>query len=92
MKTEFIQQQDVERSEDMYARYVELRTAAGVRDADVAKATGIHQSSFTDWKKGKSEPKLEKLIKIANYFGVSILEFTNALELEEGEQRCLSVH
>lgn len=59
----------------MYSKYVELRDKAGVRDADVAKATGIYPSVFTDWKNGKSNPKLDKLMKIAQFFNVSIEEF-----------------
>lgn len=58
----------------MYAKYVELRDRKGVRDADVSQATDIPASTFSDWKKGKCNPKLEKLLKIAKYFGVSIEE------------------
>lgn len=35
----------------------------------------VTKSTFTDWKNGRSEPKLEKLKKIADYFGVSIEYF-----------------
>lgn len=59
----------------MYAKYVKLRDAKGVNDANVADATGIPRSTFTDWKQGRSNPKIEKLLKIAEYFGVSIEEF-----------------
>ena len=38
----------------------------------VAKATGIPNSTFTDWKNGRSCPKADKLVKIADYFGVSL--------------------
>ena len=38
----------------------------------VAKATGIPNSTFTDWKNGRSSPKADKLVKIADYFGVSL--------------------
>lgn len=58
----------------MYARYTELRDSKGVKDADVSKATNIPASTFTDWKTGKSKPKLEKLIRIAEYFEVSVEE------------------
>lgn len=61
--------------QDMYTKYVELRDSANVRDFEVAKATGIPSSTFSDWKKGKSKPKLEKLVKIARFFGVSVEEF-----------------
>lgn len=56
----------------MYEKYCYLRDTKGVRDAQVAKATGITRSTFTDWKNGRSEPKKEKLQRIADYFGVSV--------------------
>lgn len=56
----------------MYDVYCKLRDSKGVKDATVAKATGINQSTFTDWKTGRSVPKKEKLQKIADYFGVSL--------------------
>lgn len=58
----------------MYERYVELRDKKGVSDYKVAKETGISKSTFSDWKSGRSKPKIEKLISIANYFGVSVDE------------------
>ena len=59
----------------MYAKYVELRDKKGVNDASVSDATGIPRSTFTDWKNGRSNPKFEKLLKIAAYFEVSVEEF-----------------
>lgn len=56
----------------MYERFLELMQRKGVKFADVAKATGIHPSTFSDWKKGKSKPKTDKMQKIADYFGVSV--------------------
>ena len=38
----------------------------------VAKETKIPNSTFTDWKNGRSYPKSDKLIKIADYFGLSL--------------------
>lgn len=58
--------------DDKYSKYAKLRDEKGVRDADVARDTNIHPSTFTDWKKGKSSPKADKLRKIADYFGVSV--------------------
>ena len=43
----------------------------------VSKDTGISQQTFSDWKNGKSQPKLDKLQKIADYFGVSVEYFTD---------------
>lgn len=56
----------------MYEIYCELRAQKGCKDSDVAKATGITKSTFSDWKSGRSKPKGEKLEKIADYFGVSV--------------------
>ena len=56
----------------MYEIYCEIRDSQGYKDADIAKATGITKSTFSDWKNKRSEPKLEKLQKIATYFGVTL--------------------
>lgn len=56
----------------MYEIYCKLRDSKGCKDSDVAKATGITKSTFSDWKNGRSEPKIDKLQKIADYFDVSV--------------------
>ena len=38
----------------------------------VSKSTGISASTFSDWKSGRSVPKLDKIKLIADYFGVSL--------------------
>lgn len=38
----------------------------------VSKDTGISASTFSDWKSGRSVPKLDKIKMIADYFGVSL--------------------
>lgn len=59
----------------MYATYAKMRDERNLKDADVAKATGIFPSVFTDWKNGKSSPKIDKIIKIADLFQVSLDDF-----------------
>lgn len=59
----------------MYEKYVELRSKKNLTDYKVARDTGITKSTFTDWKTGRSTPKLDKLIILANYFGVPITYF-----------------
>ena len=54
-----------------YEDYTRYRDAAKMRDGDVAKAAKIPPSTFTDWKKGKSTPKSDKMNKIANVLGIS---------------------
>lgn len=59
----------------MYQKYVALRDKKGVTDYMVAKATQIPKSTFSEWKSGRSKPKVDKLQKIANYFGVPVTVF-----------------
>lgn len=59
----------------MYEKYAELRDAKGLTDYRVSKDTGITKSTFSDWKNGRSEPKMEKLKILSNYFNVSIEYF-----------------
>lgn len=56
----------------MYEIYCKLRDEKNLKDADVVRGTGITKSTFSDWKNGRSEPKRDKLQKIADYFGVTI--------------------
>lgn len=48
-----------------------------MKDANVAALTGIGKSTFSDWKSGRSEPKNDKLQKIADCLGVSVNYFTD---------------
>lgn len=54
----------------MYWRFKELCEKHGCTAADVARATGLYRSTFSDWKSGRCKPKADKLKKIADYFGV----------------------
>ena len=56
----------------MYNDYAELRDARGMKDMDVSRALGLHPSVISDWRRGKSTPKYDKLVLIANYFDVSV--------------------
>lgn len=58
----------------MYARYSKLRNEKGMKDSDVAKALNIPQSTFSEWKNGRAVPKVPKLLKIADFFGITLDE------------------
>ncbi len=60
----------------MYKKYVELRDERKVTDYKVSKSTGITKSTFSDWKSGRSKPKLNKLAILAKYFDVPLEYFT----------------
>lgn len=56
----------------MYSVFVALMEQKGVSAYEVSKATGIHQSAFSKWKAGISKPNTEKMVKLADYFGVPV--------------------
>jgi transcriptional regulator with XRE-family HTH domain len=57
-----------------YERYAELRDQRGLTDYAVSKAIDITQSTLSDWKNARYTPKLDKLLKIAKLFGMSLDE------------------
>lgn len=59
----------------MYEKFAELLEKTNKTAYLVSKETGIPQSVLSDWKRGRSKPKVEKLKILANYFGVSIEYF-----------------
>ena len=59
----------------MYERYAALRDKRKMNDAEVAKTAGIPASTLYDWKAGRYQPKLDKLVKIADALGESIEYF-----------------
>lgn len=65
--------------EKLYEVYAKLRDAKGIRDIEVARGSGVEPDTLSAWKTGKSIPKMDKLVKIADYFGVSIEEFAKVL-------------
>lgn len=56
----------------MYEIFEMLLKKYGVTAYKVAKETGIATSTLSDWKKGRSTPKQDKLQKIADYFNVTL--------------------
>lgn len=59
----------------MYETFAKLLSERGVTTYKVAQDTGLSQTMFSDWKSGKSKPKVDKLKVLADYFNVSIETF-----------------
>jgi transcriptional regulator with XRE-family HTH domain len=59
----------------LYKKYKELLDKTHKTSYQVSKDTGISQTAFSNWKVGRSEPGLESLKKLADYFEVSIEYF-----------------
>ena len=62
-----------------------LMEQKGVKASEVSKATGIPQSVFTDWKKGRYTPKADKLYALARYFEVPMEVFFEPVEFESSK-------
>ena len=60
-----------------YTRFDEIISAKKTTSYRVAKGTGISPTTISDWKNGKSKPKIDKLMKIANYLDVNVELFIN---------------
>jgi len=56
----------------MYEVFEQLLLKYGVTAYKVAKATGISQTTFSNWKSGRSNPKMDAMQKIADYFGTTL--------------------
>lgn len=49
-----------------------LMDAQGIKAKQLTTELGLSNSSFTDWRKGKGSPSLDTVVKIADYFHVSL--------------------
>ena len=56
----------------MYEIFEKLMSERGLTHYKVSKATGVSQSSLSDWRLGKGVPGAKTLSKLAEFFGVSV--------------------
>lgn len=56
----------------MYTKFEALLKNHGVTAYKVSKETGVSRSTLSEWKTGKSVPKVENIQKIADFFDVPI--------------------
>lgn len=64
----------------MYEIYQRILDEKGLKNSDVSRGTGISNMTLSDWKRGKSTPKQDKMIKIAEFLGVSVEYLTTGKE------------
>lgn len=74
----------------MYDIYQKLLDKHGLKNSDISRATGISNMTLSDWKRGVSTPKHDKLKKIADYFGVSVEYLMTGEEKTGGERYYLN--
>ena len=56
----------------MYEVFLELLEKHGLTVAEVSRATGINQSTFSNWKKRNNKLSAKNAEIIANFFNVSV--------------------
>lgn len=56
----------------MYEKFRALIEARGITPYKVAVDCDMSPNTMYDWKAGRSNPKADKLKKLADYFGVTI--------------------
>ena len=78
----------------MYTVYERILKEKGLKNSDVAKGTGVSNVTLSDWKRGVSIPKTDKLQKIADFLDVSITYLTTGTEnnISEQEQKILNLY
>ena len=53
-------------------RLKELRKEKNVTQTDISKILNVSKMAVSHWEKGNSEPSIEQLKILANYFDVSV--------------------
>ena len=59
----------------LYEKFERLLRDRNLTPYRVSRDTGIAQSSLSDWKRGVSKPKVDKLQVLSDYFGVPLKYF-----------------
>lgn len=49
-----------------------IRIAKNLNQSDLAKIFGLTRSTIGAYEEGRAEPKIDKIIEIANYFGIDV--------------------
>lgn len=65
----------LQKGEEMYEKYEKLLVKKGITSSQVSKDTGIGENILSYWKTGRSSPKVDKLVVLANYFNVPVTYF-----------------
>lgn len=59
---------------------------------DVSEAIGVSYFTFTDWVKGKTYPRMDKVEKLAKYFGIKISDLIEKESIEENPMESAEKH
>lgn len=59
---------------------------------EVADAIGVSYFTFTDWVKGKTYPRMDKVEKLAKYFNISISDLVEKKSIENKPVELAEIH
>ena len=65
---------------DLSKRIIELRNAKGISQQQLADAMDVSRQSVSKWETGTSIPDLDKLMKLADYFDITLDELVKGKE------------
>lgn len=57
---------------DIIDRLNLLQEQSGMNQKNLTSAIGLSSSAFTEWNRGKAKPGLKQLVKVSQYFNVSL--------------------
>ena len=57
--------------------------SSGKRQIEVANAIGVSSGTFCDWVKGRAYPRMDKVQKLADYFGISKSDLVEKRDIEK---------
>jgi len=69
-----------ERRNILYDKFRQIITERGLTVYKIAKDTDIPQSTFSQWKSGRSVPKVDKLQKVAKYLDVPLEDLVEGVK------------
>ena len=67
----------------LYKRIRELRQEKGLNQTEVAKMLGMSQTGYSKYETGENDVPTEILIKLSNYYSVSVDYILNLTDYED---------
>lgn len=64
--------QNVRHKGEFMKRLYELRTEKGLSQRSMATNFNVSQGTYNNWENGRTQPSVEQLVALANFFGVSV--------------------
>ena len=58
---------------------------SGKKQKEVADAIGVSAGTFCDWAKGRAYPRMDKIQKLADYFGINKSDLVEEWNIEKDE-------